>query len=99
MKNSNNSAEIADEVEFITLSTEDVEFMNGDSNVQFLELAFKEAKSNKGTAPFISLSRGFVQDGQKHYKKSLTLPSNSFALRCLARKLERAAVTLNGQTF
>lgn len=72
-------------VEYKTIKVENISF--GENN--FLEVARKKAISEKGEVEFISISRGFVmQDGQKRYRQSLTVPDSKEVVEFIAAKLK-----------
>ncbi|MBS3778691.1 MAG: hypothetical protein KGY50_05325 [Candidatus Thermoplasmatota archaeon] len=60
-------------VEFETIKAEEVKF--GRNN--FIEVSRKKAITDNNETEFISIARGFyLQDGEKGWKSSITLPSD-----------------------
>ena len=60
-------------VEFETIKAEEVKF--GKNN--FIEVSRKKAITDNNETEFISIGRGFyLQDGEKGWKSSITLPSD-----------------------
>ena len=61
-------------VEFETIKAEEVKF--GRNN--FIEISRKKAIAESGETEFISIARGFyLADGEKGWKSSITIPSES----------------------
>ena len=59
-------------VEFETLDSEEIKF--GRNN--FIEISRKKVVTNGNEVEFVSIARGFyLQDGEKGWKASITLPS------------------------
>ncbi len=72
-------------VEYKTIKSENISF--GANN--FLEVSRKKAISEQGEIEFISISRGIVmQDGQKRYRQSLTVPNSKEVVDFVAAKLK-----------
>jgi hypothetical protein len=60
-------------VEFETIKAEEIKF--GRNN--FIEVSRKKAITDNNENEFISIARGFyLQDGEKGWKSSITLPSD-----------------------
>ncbi len=72
-------------VDFETIKAEEIQFGNNN----FIEVARKKAVSEERENIFISISRGFFTfNGEKRYRKSLTLPLNDDVLDFVAKKLK-----------
>ena len=72
-------------VEYKTIKAEEVTFGNNN----FIEVSRKKAISETGETEFISIAKGFVmQDGQKRYKQSLTVPDSKEVVDFVAGKLK-----------
>ena len=72
-------------VEFETIKSEEIMF--GNSN--FIEIARKKAKSEKGENEFISISRGFYgMNKEKIYRKSFTIPLSKEVVDFVAEKIK-----------
>ncbi len=72
-------------VEYKTLKSEEISI--GTNN--FIEIARKKAISEERETEFISISKGFVlQDGQKRYRQSLTVPNSKEVVDFIAAKLK-----------
>jgi hypothetical protein len=72
-------------VEYKTLKSEEISFGNNN----FLEVSRKKAISNTGEVEFISIAKGFVmQDGQKRYRQSLTVPNSKEVVDFITAKLK-----------
>lgn len=71
-------------VEFETIRAEEIKFGN-----KFVEVARKKAISDDGENEFISLSQGFfTHEGEKRYRKSVTLPLDPSVRAEIAEKLK-----------
>jgi hypothetical protein len=68
-------------VEFETVKAKDIKF--GRNN--FIEISRKKAITDNGENEFISIGRGFyLDDGEKRWKSSITLPSERDKLEKIA---------------
>lgn len=75
-------------VNFETIKAEEIPFGNNN----FIEVAKKRAVDNERTSEFISISRGFFGfNGEKRFKKSITIPMNDDVLDFVARKIKDVA--------
>jgi len=71
-------------VEFETIVAEQVPFGNNN----FIEVARKKATDGETQNIFISISRGFfTPDGEKRYKKSVSVPIDPKVIDFIATKL------------
>lgn len=71
-------------VEFETIVAEQVPFGNNN----FIEVARKKATDGQTENVFISISRGFfTPNGEKRYKKSVTVPIDPKVIDFIATKL------------
>ena len=72
-------------VEFETIKAEEIKF--GRNN--FIEISRKKAISDIGENEFISIARGFyLEDGQKGWKSSITLPNEKDKLKKIAELIK-----------
>ena len=72
-------------VSFETVKAKEMKF--GDN--KFIEVARKKAITDEGETVFISVSRGFItQNGEKRYRKSFTLPTESEVLEFVAQSIK-----------
>ncbi|MFH0836864.1 MAG: hypothetical protein V1870_01925 [Candidatus Aenigmatarchaeota archaeon] len=75
-------------VNFETIKAEEIPFGNNN----FLEVAKKRAVDNERTNEFVSISRGFYGfNGEKRFKKSVTIPLNDEVLDFVATKIKEVA--------
>ena len=75
-------------VNFETIKAEEVSFGNNN----FIEVAKKRAVDNERSSEFISISRGFFGfNGEKRFKKSITIPLNDDVVNFVANKVKELA--------
>ncbi len=75
-------------VNFETIKAEEIPFGNNN----FIEIAKKRAVENERSNEFISISRGFYGfNGEKRFKKSVTLPLNEDVLDFVSRKIKEVS--------
>lgn len=75
-------------VNFETIKAEEIPFGNNN----FIEVAKKRAVDNERTNEFIAISRGFFGfNGEKRFKKSITIPLNDDVLDFVSRKIKEVA--------
>jgi len=74
-------------VEYETIKSEEMTFGNNGNN--FIEVARKKAITEQGEREFISISRGFVLNGQKRYQKSFTVPDEKKVVEFVTENLKK----------
>lgn len=72
-------------VEYETIKSEEMKFGNNN----FIEVARKKAITDTGEREFISISRGFVLEGQKRYQKSFTVPDEKDVVEFVVENLKK----------
>lgn len=71
-------------VEFDTLASKEIEFGDG----EFIQVARKRAVSEGGDEIFLSLSRGYFDDGDsRRFKSSFSIPLNEEVVEFLSEKM------------
>ena len=72
-------------VEFETIKSEEIKFGNNN----FMEVARKKTVTEDGENEFICVARGFfMQNGDKRYKKSFTIPLENDIINFISEKIK-----------
>ncbi len=75
-------------VDFETIKSAEIPFGNNN----FIEVAKKRAVDAERTNEFVSVSRGFFgMNGEKRFKKSITIPLNDDVINFVSEKIKEMA--------
>ncbi|MCJ7450755.1 MAG: hypothetical protein MUP58_03380 [Candidatus Nanohaloarchaeota archaeon QJJ-9] len=70
-------------VEFEVLESEEMEF----GEDEFLQVARKKSVSEEGEEVFLSITRGYFEDGNKRFKNKIKIPLDEEAVEFIVKAL------------